>query len=146
MNVPQTIDRLWPCGTACPFDEIIDVRSPCEFAEDHIPGAVNMPVLSDAEREQVGTIYRHDSFEARRIGAGLVSANIARHLATHFAGRGKDYRPFLYCFRGGLRSASFASVLAQIGWRVTMLAGGYKTYRAQALKELEAWPPRLSLR
>ena len=67
--------------SSLPFDEIIDVRSPAEFAHDHIPGAVNLPVLSDEERATVGTIYvQDDRFRARKIGAALVARNAAAHL------------------------------------------------------------------
>ena len=138
---PQILAALWPRGTACPFDEIVDVRSPAEFADDRIPGAVNLPVLDDTERVEVGTLYRRaGAFEAAKVGAALVSANIARHLGAHFAGRGKDFRPLLYCWRGGQRSASLAHVLAQIGWRTTVLHGGYKTYREHVRRELDSVP------
>lgn len=141
INTPQTADRLWDCGHPCSYDEVIDARSPGEFAEDHVPGAVNLPVLSDPERAEVGTIYHQvGAFEARRIGAGLVSQNIAQHLAGHLADRRKDYRPLLYCWHGEMRSHSFATVLAAVGWRVTVLAGGYKTYRAHVVRELDAVP------
>ncbi len=141
INAPQTADRLWDRGHPCPYDEVIDARSPGEFAEDHVPGAVNLPVLSDAERARVGTVYHQvGAFEARRVGAAVVSLNIARHLAGHLADKPKDYRPLLYCWRGGMRSNSFATVLAAVGWRVTVLAGGYKTYRAHVIRELDAVP------
>lgn len=146
-NTPLTTDRLWGRGTHCPFDEVIDVRSPGEFADDHIPGAVNLPVLDDAERAEVGTVYhRVSAFAARKLGAGLVSRNIGRHLAGHFADRDKDYRPFVYCWRGGHRSGSIATVLAQVGWRVTVLDGGYKTYRGHVRRELDAGPPLFTFR
>ena len=146
-NTPQTTDRVWGRGTPCPFDDVIDVRSPGEFAEDHVPGAVNLPVLDDAERAEVGTVYhRVSAFAARKIGAGLVSQNIGRHLAGHFALKGKDYRPFVYCWRGGHRSGSIATVLAQVGWRVTVLEGGYKTYRTHVRRELDAGPPLFTFR
>jgi tRNA 2-selenouridine synthase len=113
------------------FDDIIDVRSPSEYAEDHIPGAINLPVLSDAERAEVGTIYKQDSpFRARKVGAALVAANAARHLQTVLADKPGGWRPLLYCWRGGQRSGSFASILTQIGWRADLIAGGYKSYRA----------------
>lgn len=113
------------------FDDIIDVRSPAEFAEDHIPGAINLPVLDDRERAEVGTIYKQDSpFRARKIGAALVAANAARHLQGPLAEKPGGWRPLVYCWRGGQRSGSFASILAQIGWRVELVAGGYKAYRA----------------
>ncbi len=80
------------------------------------------------------------------MGAALVSVNIARHLGEHFAAKAKDYRPLVYCWRGGLRSASLATVLAQVGWRVTVLRGGYKTYRAHVRRELDALPPLFTFR
>lgn len=146
-NVPHYVAALWPPGAPVPFDEVIDVRAPCEFAEDRIPGAVNLPVLNDEQRSEVGTLFREQGpFPARKIGAAHVSENIARHLRNHFADKPKGYRPFLYCWRGGQRSASLALVLAQVGWRVTVLSGGYRTYRAHVLRELDAVPPRLTFR
>ncbi|MDH3263725.1 MAG: tRNA 2-selenouridine(34) synthase MnmH [Paracoccaceae bacterium] len=112
------------------FDEVIDVRSPAEYAEDHLPGAVNLPVLDDAERARVGTVYVQESrFLARRIGAALVARNSARHLEGHLAGKGPDFRSLVYCWRGGQRSGAFATILKQIGWRVEVLEGGYRSYR-----------------
>ena len=146
-NTPQTLDKLWDAGTPCPFDEVLDVRSPGEFAEDRLPGAANLPVLSDAERATVGTLFvQTGAFPARRLGAGLVSANIARHLADHLADKGRDYKPLVYCWRGGQRSASFATVLAAVGWRVTVLSGGYKTYRAHVRARLDTLPTAFDYR
>jgi tRNA 2-selenouridine synthase len=112
------------------FDMLIDVRSPSEFAEDHVPGAVNLPVLDDAERAEVGTIYVQESrFRARRVGAALIARNVARHLDTVLADRPGGFRPLVYCWRGGQRSNAMATILSQVGWRTAMLAGGYRTYR-----------------
>jgi tRNA 2-selenouridine synthase len=112
------------------FDEIIDVRSPAEFAEDHLPGATNLPVLSNEERAEVGTLYvQRSKFMARRLGASYVSRNIADHLAGVLADRTAAYAPLIYCWRGGQRSNAMATVLSQVGWRVGLLQGGYKTYR-----------------
>ncbi|MEM8824713.1 MAG: tRNA 2-selenouridine(34) synthase MnmH, partial [Pseudomonadota bacterium] len=119
-----------PLPGTLPFDDVIDVRSPSEFAEDHMPGAINLPVLSDAERAKVGTIYvRQDRFLARKVGAALVARNSADHLAGPLADRDGGWRPLVMCWRGGQRSGSFASILAQIGWRVEVLDGGYRSYR-----------------
>lgn len=116
--------------TALPFDEVIDVRSPSEFAEDHVPGAISLPVLDDAERARVGTIYtQQDPFLARKIGAALVSRNAARHLEGPLADRPGGWRPLVYCWRGGQRSGSFAVILKQIGWRADTVEGGYRAYR-----------------
>ena len=128
-------------GPDLPFDEIIDVRAPAEFAEDHIPGAINLPVLSDAERAQVGTIYvRQDRFLARKIGAALVARNAAAHIEGPLADRDGGWRPLVYCWRGGQRSGSFASILAQIGWRVELVDGGYRSYRRLVAERLYDQP------
>jgi tRNA 2-selenouridine synthase len=125
----EVIDRADP-ETLAPFDAIIDVRSPSEFAEDHVPGAINLPVLDDTERATVGTIYVQESrFLARRVGAALVARNVARHLETALADKTGSFRPLVYCWRGGQRSGAMATILAQVGWRTAVLAGGYKTYR-----------------
>jgi len=112
------------------FDDIIDVRSPSEFAEDHIPGAINLPVLSDEERAVVGTIYvQENSFKAKRIGAALVARNAADHIEQRLGDKTGAWQPLVHCWRGGQRSGSFASILQQIGWRAEVLEGGYKAYR-----------------
>jgi tRNA 2-selenouridine synthase len=122
---------------ALDFDTIIDVRSPAEFAEDHVPGAINLPVLSDAERAEVGTIYKQVSaFDARKIGAALVARNAAAHLEGPLAGLNGAWRPLVYCWRGGQRSGAFAAILAQVGWRVELLAGGYKSWRKLVVAEV----------
>ena len=119
------------------FDLIIDVRSPAEFAEDHMPGAINLPVLDDAERAQIGEIYVQQSrFRARRLGAALVARNIARHLETALADREGGFQPLVYCWRGGMRSGAMATILAQVGWRTALLAGGYRTYRRHVSAQL----------
>ncbi len=112
------------------FDEIIDARSPSEFAEDRLPGAVSLPVLSDAERARVGTHYvQVDRFEARKFGAALVLKNIAAHLEGPLADRPGGWRPLVYCWRGGQRSGTFGWLLREIGWRAETLEGGYRSYR-----------------
>jgi tRNA 2-selenouridine synthase len=129
------------------FDTIVDVRSESEFAIDHLPGAVNCPVLSDAERSEIGTIYQHVSpFDARRAGAALVAANIARHLRGCFPDRPRTWSPLVYCWRGGERSASFAHVMARVGWQVQQLQGGYRAFRRIVVEALETLPPRFSYR
>lgn len=118
-------------------DTVIDVRAPAEFAEDHLPGAINLPVLSDAQRAEVGTIYKQVSpFDARRSGGALVAENAAHHLQTALADKAGDWQPLVYCWRGGQRSGSFATILDQIGWRVRLLQGGYRSYRRLVVAEL----------
>ncbi|MCX7564730.1 tRNA 2-selenouridine(34) synthase MnmH [Sulfitobacter sp. F26169L] len=122
-------------------DTIIDVRAPSEFAEDHVPEAVNLPVLSDAERSRVGTIYtRQSAFLARKTGAALVAANAARHLQGPLAQMGGDWQPLIYCWRGGQRSGAFATILDQVGWRVHLIEDGYRSYRRQVNKMLYDTP------
>jgi tRNA 2-selenouridine synthase len=129
------------------FDEIIDVRTPAEFAEDHIPGAINCPVLDDAERVTVGTLYQQASpFEARKLGAALVSKNIARHLQECFFDRPKSWKPLIYCWRGGQRSGAMNIILSQVGWASSQLEGGYKAYRRDTLQQLAAIPHTLDIR
>jgi tRNA 2-selenouridine synthase len=114
------------------FDAIIDVRSPAEFALDHLPGAINLPVLDDAQRAAVGTEYVQASkFLARRHGAALVARNIAAHLEGALADRDGSFRPLVYCWRGGQRSGAMVTVMDQVGWPVTVLDGGYQTWRRQ---------------
>ena len=123
------------------FDEVIDARSPAEFAEDHLPGAINAPTLDDAERALVGTVYKQQSaFEAKRIGAPLAARNIARHIEERFAQRPRGWRPLVYCWRGGGRSGSLVHVLRQVGWNAQRLEGGYKAFRRQVVAELETLP------
>lgn len=131
---------------ALDFDDIIDVRAPSEWAEDHMPGAISLPVLDDAERARVGTIYKQVSpFSARKIGAALVAKNAAAHLEGPLADKPGGWRPLVYCWRGGQRSGSFASILAQIGWRVEVVQGGYKSWRRLVVDALynDPFPFRL---
>jgi len=118
------------------FDQIIDARTPLEFAEDHIPGAINAPVLSNEERVIVGTLYRTSPFEATRLGAAMVAKNIGQHLDTLFVDRPRHWRPLVYCWRGGKRSGSLTTWFDLIGWRARQLEGGYKGYRHAVLDTL----------
>ena len=126
------------------FTEIIDVRSPGEFAEDHLPGAVNLPVLENEERARVGTLHKQASpFAAKKVGAALVSRNIAKHLDDYFTDKPKDYRPLVYCWRGGSRSGAMTHVLRAVGWHAAQLSGGYKAYRRQVVADLATLPGHL---
>jgi tRNA 2-selenouridine synthase len=119
------------------YDRVIDVRSPAEFAEDRLPGAINLPVLSNEERAEVGTIYIQESrFRARRRGAAYVARNVARHLESALADAPAKFRPLLYCWRGGMRSNAMATILSAIGWRVGVVEGGYKTWRRMVVSAL----------
>ena len=127
---------------AAGFDAVIDARAPAEFAEDHLPGAISLPVLDDTQRAEVGTIYKQVSpFDARKIGGALVAANVARHVAGPLSAHGGGWRPLVYCWRGGQRSGSFATILAQIGWRTARLHGGWKAWRALVVQQVEQIGP-----
>jgi tRNA 2-selenouridine synthase len=135
MSAPILRSDTW---TARKYDMIIDVRSPSEFMADHIPGAVNMPVLSDVERAEVGIVYKQESrFIARRKGAIMVARNIASHLENILYNMGPNFRPLIYCWRGGQRSKALAQICSEIGWKSYILDGGYKTYRRSVIQELE---------
>lgn len=129
------------------FDTIVDARSPAEFEQDRIPGAINCPVLSNDERAQIGTIYKQVSpFEAKRLGAAMVSANLARHLRDTFHDKPANWKPLVYCWRGGLRSGSMVTWLRLVGWDAQQLAGGYKGFRSHVIEQLDTLVPRLQLR
>lgn len=125
----ETIERVALPLDFSGFSEIIDVRSPDEFAEDHLPGAINLPVLNDAERCAVGTLYASAPHDARRLGAAMISRRVAGYLERELADRPKDWAPLVYCWRGGMRSGSMAVILRSIGWRARVLEGGYKAWR-----------------
>ena len=119
------------------FSEVIDARSEGEFAEDHLPGAINWPSLNNEERKLVGTEYKQISaFDAKKRGAALVAKNIARHLERDVIHKPRDWQPLVYCWRGGKRSGSLALILDQIGFTVTLVDGGYKAFRAALVADL----------
>jgi tRNA 2-selenouridine synthase len=129
------------------YPERIDVRSPAEFAEDHIPGAVSHPVLDNAQRALIGTLHNVEgAFAAKKAGAALVARNIATMLETAFADKPRDWRPLVYCWRGGKRSAALTHVLNEIGWKAVQLDGGYKTYRRRVIDALTILPQSFSYR
>ena len=119
------------------FDVIIDVRSPAEFSLDHIPGSMNCPVLNNEERAQIGTLYKQTSpFAAKKLGAALVSRNIANHLEKSFIDFPREWRPLIYCWRGGERSGAFTHILNRIGWKAMQLEGGYQGFRRTVIDDL----------
>jgi len=127
------------------FDAIIDSRTPAEFNLDHIPGSVNFPVLSDEERVEIGTLYKQSSpFVARKRGAVLVARNIARHIEESFAALPRNWRPLVYCWRGGQRSKAMAHVLGEVGWSAHQLEHGYKGFRGIVVKALESLPAQFT--
>jgi tRNA 2-selenouridine synthase len=135
------VDAAAALGRRAEFDALIDARSESEYADDHLPGAVNWPTLHDAERAEVGTQYAQvGAFEARKRGAALAARNIAAHLEHHAAALPRGWRPLVYCWRGGQRSGALATVLDQIGFTVHVLDGGYRAFRREVIAALEALP------
>lgn len=129
------------------FPDRVDVRTPLEFADDHVPGAENQPVLSNDERVRVGTLHAQESeFVAKRVGAALVARNIATMLETAFAERPRSWAPLVYCWRGGKRSGALAHMLNEIGWKAVQLDGGYRSYRRHVLARLAVVPGQFSYR
>ena len=122
------------------INEIIDVRTPKEYTLDHIPGAVNLPVLNDQERVEVGTLYSSNRFQARKTGAAEVTKNISKHLTEYFQTKPPEYSPLIYCWRGGQRSHSMALILSEIGFQTFCLQGGYRYYRDSVRQDLQTLP------
>ncbi len=122
------------------------MRSPSEYADDHIPGAINCPVLGDAERVRVGTLYQQSPFEAKKIGAALIARNIARHLEEKWLDKPRTWHPLIYCWRGGQRSGAMTHILRQIGFAAERLDGGYKSYRRHVRERLLVLPAKFSFR
>jgi tRNA 2-selenouridine synthase len=129
------------------FGAIIDARSEGEYAEDHLPGALNWPSLNDEERKLIGTLYKQvNPFEAQKRGAALVAANIARHIEREVIDKPRSWQPLAYCWRGGKRSGSLALVLGEIGFKVSVIEGGYKAFRTAVLAALPELAARLEYR
>ncbi len=129
------------------FDTIIDARSEDEYADDHLPGAVNWPTLNNAERIVIGTMYKQvNQFEAKKRGAALAARNIAAHIEREVIDKPRDWKPLAYCWRGGKRSGSLSLILDQIGFRVTLVEGGYKAFRAAMLQDIPNHVARLNFR
>jgi tRNA 2-selenouridine synthase len=141
LPAPDALARLGSFGS------VIDARTPAEFALDHLPGAINWPSLDDAQRVTVGTLYKQTGpFEAQKLGAALVAANVAGHIQREVLDKPRHWQPLVYCWRGGKRSGSLALVLGQIGFKVHLIEGGYKAFRAAMLADLPAQAQRLHYR
>lgn len=141
MKYPEVLSIDQVLAQLDTFDVIIDARSPVEFAQDHLPGAINAPVLDDEQRIRVGTMYKQvGSFEAKKLGAALVAKNIARHIEELWIDKPREWRPLVYCWRGGNRSGAMAHILAKVGWPVVQLEGGYKAFRQEVNAALEHAP------
>lgn len=125
---------------------IIDARSPHEYVEDHIPGAVNLPVVDDEEYAEVGTTHRTDKHGAYLIGVEYSLRNIADHIKPLISRYGPGSRFLVYCFRGGKRSRLWADNLRTIGFEVDVIAGGWKNYRRWVRAGLDTLPRAFTYR
>lgn len=123
---------------------LVDVRSPAEFAKGHWPGAINVPLFTDAERAAVGTAYKQKGrLPAVHLGLEITGPKLSALAAALEQLRGQG-DPRIYCWRGGMRSASMAWLATQIDLNPRLLTGGYKTYRHWVQAQFEQpWPLRL---
>lgn len=129
------------------FDTVIDARSEDEYAEDHLPGAINWPTLNNEERKQIGTLYKQvNAFEAKKRGAAVAARNIAGHIEREVLDKPKGWKPLTYCWRGGKRSGSLSLILSEIGFRVTLVEGGYKAFRNALLEDIQRLAPQFDWR
>lgn len=141
---PRILDAAEALQKLQSFSAVIDVRSPSEFALDHMPGAQSWPVLDDAQRAEVGTLYTQvDPFVANKRGAALIARNIADHIEAHADALPKSWAPLVYCWRGGNRSGAMAHILARVGFSVVLVQGGYRALRRALRADLEQLPGRL---
>ncbi len=120
---------------------VVDVRTPLEFSEDHIPGALNVPLLDNEERVEIGIIYKQAGpHAARQRGLELTAPRFPRIVAeieSHACGR-----PVLvYCWRGGLRSKTVTTILDLVGYEAAQLHGGYKSFRNHVVSYFENFDP-----
>lgn len=119
------------------FKTIIDVRSPSEYAQGHIPGAHKIPLFTDEERSQVGTLYvRADPDKAFAKGFDIAIPRVKEYISSLRDVVLPDNRILVHCWRGGLRSAAMAEVFRNAGFEVFLLRGGYKAYRHHIREQL----------
>ena len=129
------------------FDTIIDARTEAEFDEDHLPSAVNWPTLNNAQRIDIGTMYKQvNAFEAKKRGAAMAASNIAAHINREVMDKPRDWKPLTYCWRGGKRSGSLSLILSEIGFKVTIIDGGYKAFRAALVDDIPRLVEKLDFR
>ena len=118
---------------------IVDVRSPCEFVGEFIPGAVNIPLLSDEERAEVGKVYKEQGeFRARRLALGVVAPRIPEIVDKIIASKKENHTLVVHCWRGGMRSEAVVSFLSLMGVDCWRLTGGYKAWRRCVMDDFEA--------
>lgn len=143
----QTLPACDALTRLADFDTIIDARTEDEYALDHVPGAINWPTLDNAERITIGTMYKQvNAFEAKKRGAALSARNIAAHIERNVLDKPRQWKPLVYCWRGGNRSGALATILGAIGFQVTLIEGGYKAWRAALVDDIPRLAQRLHYR
>ena len=116
---------------------VIDVRAPIEFLKGHIAHAINVPLFEDTERAEIGTLYKHQGKDtAVERGLEIVSPKMI-NFVNQVKALAKDKKVFVYCFRGGMRSNSFAWLMNTAGLDAIVLQGGHKAYRNYILNFFE---------
>jgi tRNA 2-selenouridine synthase len=125
---------------------VIDARTAHEYREDHIPGAINLPVVDDAEFAEVGIAHGRDPHAAYLIGAEYVARNLATHIRDHISKCRPGDRILVYCFRGGKRSRAWVDTLRAIGFETDVIEGGWKRYRSWVRHGLASLAPRFDYR
>ena len=126
------------------YDTIIDVRSPAEYATDHVPSAVNLPVLDNDQRHEVGSLYKDDKLAARRVGMGYVAKALSDLAARELVDKPDSWSPLVYCWRGGMRSSTVVDALRKVGWKAESIQGGYRAYRAHVRSLLAELPAKFT--
>lgn len=141
-EVTLTLENFWTLREQLP---LVDARSEGEFEQSHIPGAINIPILNNAERVQVGTLYKQAGPEKATLkGFELVGPRfhlIQREALRKFPAK----KLIIYCWRGGMRSQILSWLLTQVGFEIYRLAGGYKTYRSFTFDAVRKSYPMLML-
>ena len=125
---------------------IVDARSPQDFADDHIPAAVNLPVLSDSQNAEVEAHLQADRHRALRLGAGYARSNMAAQVPTVFAGFSPGERVLVYGVGGDFRGSLCADATRELGFVVAELLGGWKSYRRWVCAGLALLPSLFQLR
>ena len=125
---------------------VIDARTAHEYREDHVPGAINLPVVDDAEFAEVGIAHARDPHAAYLVGAAYVAKNLATHIRDHISKCRAGDRILVYCFRGGKRSRAWVDTLRGIGFETDVIEGGWKRYRSWVRDGLASLAPRFEYR
>lgn len=120
---------------------VVDVRTPLEYGEDQIPGAVNVPLLTNEERVEIGTLYKQQGPHVARVRGLEITAPRLPAIVAEIAAAAHGRPVLVYCWRGGLRSRTVTAVLELTGYQASQLRGGYKSYRNHVIGYFESFQP-----